>query len=435
MKEVLADLAVAQGPLSARVEVPGSKSIANRALICAALAHGTSLLTNVAPGDDTEAMRECLSALGVSMNKVPTGVEILGLRGHITGGATISARLAGTTSRFMIAVAALGNEPTVITGLDALRRRPIEPLQTALRTLGAQVVQLDVDFALPVQVSRAKLRGGRIDIRGDVSSQFLSALMLIAPLLDGGLYIEITSPLISEPYLAITAHVMSAFGIEGIEVSNAHIIVPEGRYRSRTFAIEPDASSASYPLAAAAICGGEVTIPGLGGDAIQGDAGFIDILGQMGCRVERSTADVSVRGANELRGITLDLRSMSDLVPTVAAVALFATSTTEITGVGFIRQKESDRLGDLTRGLRALGADVTETAQGLIINPVPFSKLKGTLLPTHHDHRLALAWSLVALRVAGISIEDPGVVSKSWPNWWEVRDQLVATADSGRRAE
>lgn len=428
-------LAVSRGPLSARVEVPGSKSIANRALICAALAEGVSHLTHMAPGDDTEAMRECLGALGIAITDTPNGVEVRGTGGRVTGGATISARLAGTTSRFMIAVAALGVEATTVSGFEALRRRPIEPLRNALRSLGAEVGALEADSALPVRVARAELRGGRVEMRGDVSSQFLSALMLIAPLLADGLRIDVTTPLISVPYLRITAQVMEAFGIEGIEIGPDRITIPEGRYRSRTYTIEPDASSASYPLAAAAICGGQVSIPGLDRDALQGDVGFFDLLAEMGCRVEHDSSGVTVIGAEVLRGITVDLRDMSDLVPTVAALAVFAASPTTISGVGFIRLKESDRLGDLARGLQSLGCDVTETADGMIIRPVPATDLVGTGMPTHHDHRLAMAWSLIALRVPGISIEDPGVVSKSWPNWWSVRSELVASSTSSPRGE
>lgn len=435
MEKDLLNLVVAEGEILAQVQVPGSKSIANRALVCAALAKGVSLLTRVAPGDDTEAMRECLSHLGVHINDVANGWEVHGTNGHMIGGATLSARLAGTTSRFLIAVAALAEQTTTVTGHDALRRRPIAPLQNALQSLGASVISVDSSMALPVQVSRAALRGGRVEMPGDVSSQFLSALMLIGPLLDGGLRIDVTTPLISVPYLAITARVMADFGIEGIEVGPDRVIIPEGVYRARSFTIEPDASSASYPLAAVAIRGGQMSIPGLDTTSMQGDVGFLDILGAMGCGVDYDSQGVVVRGATNLHGLRLDLRDMSDLVPTVAAMAVFADSPTEITGVGFIRQKESDRIGDLVRGLRAIGSDAEETADGLIITPVPLESLHGAELPTHHDHRLAMAWSLLALKVAGISIENPDVVSKSWPTWWSVRQQLVDAAGAGRRGE
>jgi 3-phosphoshikimate 1-carboxyvinyltransferase len=435
MDEGSATLPIAQGAIWATVDVPGSKSIANRALVCAALAHGTSLIRHLAPGDDTQALQDCLSAVGVPMKQVQNGLQIQGSGGALIGGATVSARLAGTTSRFMIAVAALAEQPVVITGEEALRRRPIEPLQVALQSLGVDVISLDAKAALPVQVSRGSLHGGSVSVRGDVSSQFLSALMLIGPLLEGGLSIEVTSPLISVPYITMTAEVMSSFGIQGIDIAQDRVIIPSGTYSACEFAIEPDASSASYPLAAAAICGGEVTIPGLGPRAIQGDVGFLEILSSMGCEIRHDDIGASVRSSSALRGLYLDLRDMSDLVPTVAALAVFASSPTEVSGVGFIRQKESDRLGDLVRGLQSLGCDASETAEGFIIRPVPVDALRGTVMPTHHDHRLAMAWSLIGLRVPEISIDHPEVVSKSWPDWWAVRQQLVESSDAARHGQ
>lgn len=425
---VVDSLETAAGPVSARIDVPGSKSIVNRALICAALADGESRLSRGAPGDDTEAMIECLTALGVPIRREGSGVVVAGTSGNVRGGATISARLAGTTSRFVMALAALGEEATVVTGDAALRRRPFEPLRDALVALGAQVEFLEPPSSLPVKVSRARLRGGEISVRGDISSQFLSALMMIGPLLDGGLRITVTGSLVSVPYVLITERVMRAFGIEGIEVTDERVTIPMGAYRGCAYDVEPDASSASYPLAAAAICGGDVFVPDLGPDALQGDIGFIDVLRTMGCAVQSTSAGLSVRSTGSLEGSVFDLRDMSDLVPTVAATAVFAAGTTEITGVGFIRHKESDRIGDLVDGLQRLGVDAEETDDGMIIRQTPMASLHGEHLPTHHDHRLAMAWSLIALRLSGVSVDDPGVVAKSWPEWWTVRDRLVASS-------
>ncbi|MGA0878598.1 MAG: 3-phosphoshikimate 1-carboxyvinyltransferase, partial [Ilumatobacteraceae bacterium] len=357
-----------------------------------------------------------------------TGLVVSGTDGVIRGGATVSARLAGTTSRFLVALAALGAESTVITGDEPLRRRPLGPLHEALVALGASVEFLEPPASLPVKVTRSHVRGGEISVRGDISSQFLSALMMIGPLLDGGLTIAVVGTLVSAPYVAITERVMRAFGIEGVELSAERITIPMGAYQGCAYDVEPDASSASYPLAAAAICGGEVLVPDLDSDALQGDIGFIEILRTMGCEVESTPIGLRVRGTGRLVGARFDLKDMSDLVPTVAAMAAFATGTTQITGVGFIREKESDRIGDLVAGLRLLGVDAAETDDGLVIDPVPLTRLHGGPLPTHHDHRLAMAWSLVALRLAGVSIDDPGVVAKSWPDWWSVRAQLVASS-------
>lgn len=421
-------LVTASGPVSARIDVPGSKSIVNRALICAALAEGESRLSRGAPGDDTEAMIECLSALGVPIQRQAAGLVVSGSGGVVRGGATVSARLAGTTSRFMVALAALGEEATVVTGDEALRRRPLEPLLVALTTLGASVEPLEPPSSLPVRVSRARLRGGTVSVRGDISSQFLSALMMIGPLLDGGLTVDVTGSLVSAPYVRITAQVMQAFGIENIRVSAERISIPTGTYRGCVYDVEPDASSASYPLAAAAICGGDVLVPDLGPSAMQGDVGFAAILRSIGCDVDSTPAGLRVRSSGSLTGSRFDLKDMSDLVPTVAATAVFAAGTTQITGVGFIRHKESDRIGDLVDGLRRLGVDAVETDDGLIINQTSMDDLHGERLSTHHDHRLAMAWSLIALRLSGISVDDPDVVAKSWPEWWSIRDQLVASS-------
>lgn len=417
-------LSTASGPVRATLAVPGSKSIANRALVCASMASGDSTLTNVAPGEDTAAMLDCLRALGVDVTVARDRVVVVGGEGRLNGGVTLDARLAGTTSRFMTAVAALGAEPSTITGGEALRRRPMGELHDALRSLGAHVTP--EGGVLPVNVCRGNLSGGRVQLRGDVSSQFVSALMMIGPLLPDGLHIELTTPLVSRPYVAITASVMSSFGASGITVGDRGIGVEPSSYVGSEYSIEADASSASYPLAAAAITGGSVRITGLGDRALQGDARFADVMGAMGCRVERSRDSTTVTGDGKLRGVDVDMSDISDLVPTVAAVAAFASTPTRITGVGFIRRKESDRIGDLVRGLVAIGCDAFEEDDGLRIEPSP-STYHGTRLAVHEDHRLAMAWSLLGLMVPGISVDDPTVVAKSWPEWWTVRSNLLAS--------
>ena len=421
--ESSAPLPTAAGPVRATVTVPGSKSIANRALVCAALARGTSTLRNVAPGEDTAAMIDCLLALGVRVSTSGEVATIEGGDGRVRGGGVLDARLAGTTSRFMTAVAALGDATSTVTGGEALRRRPMSDLHDALRSLGANL--RSDGGCLPVEVARGELSGGVVRLRGDVSSQFVSALMMIGPLLDDGLRIELTTPLVSRPYVAITASVMSSFGASGITVGDRGIGIEPSSYVGCDYHIEADASSASYPLAAAAITGGSVRVDGLGEDALQGDARFADIMEAMGCSVKRSTSSTTVTGSNSLRGVDIDMSEISDLVPTVAAVAACATSTTRITGVGFIRRKESDRIGDLVRGLVAIGCSAVEEDDGLRIEPTPTSTYHGAPLLVHDDHRLAMAWSLLGLVVPGVSVDDPSVVAKSWPEWWNVRTALL----------
>lgn len=425
-------------PLSAVVQVPGSKSVANRALVCAALADGTSRLVGVAPGDDTAAMLDCLRGLGVGVSHtdvdaVPDEVLIDGTGGRLAPGpATLSARLAGTTSRFVTALAALGAGPFTIDGLPPLRSRPMTPLHDALAALGAQVTPGERWGHLPVTVGgpiggpdageAARGVSAHVAIRGDVSSQYITALMMIGPYLPGGLRIELTTPLVSRSYLGITAAVMASFGIDDVAVGDDVVTVPAGRYRATEYTVEPDASSASYPLAAAAIVGGTVHVPGLTQASLQGDARFADVLGEMGCDVVVNDRGTTVTREGPLRGLDIDMVDLSDLVPTLAVVAPFAHTPTTIRGVGFIRGKESDRLGDLCRELRAAGVRATETDDGLVIAP---GHPHGARMGTHHDHRLAMSFGLLGLVADGIEIEDPGVVSKSWPQFWQMLEELA----------
>ena len=418
-------LDTASQPLKAVISVPGSKSIANRALMCAALADGTTTLSNLASGDDTAAMIDCLRALHIDINVEGTTATIVGSSGHPNGGGELNARLAGTTSRFMTALAALSVVPSLITGDAPLRHRPMKPLHDALIQLGAQVKSIDQDGHLPVWVSGDALDGGTVSIPGDISSQYVSALMMIGPYLPDGIRLQLTSPLVSRPYVAITASVMSSFGATGIAIGDHTIGVEPSAYTATRYAIEADASSASYPLAAAAIAGGSVKVLGVGQPALQGDAAFIEVLETMGCTTRATEDSLEVKSSGILHGIEIDMADMSDLVPTLAVMAVFADSPTRITGVGFIRQKESDRIGDLVNGLQMIGSDAVEEEDGILIRPVNFDQLHGAELATHDDHRLAMAWSLLALRVSGISIDEPEVVSKSWPEWWDVRSTLL----------
>jgi 3-phosphoshikimate 1-carboxyvinyltransferase len=423
-------VATATGPLDAVVEVPGSKSIANRALICAALADGDSELTGVPPGDDTVAMIECLAGLGVTLSVGGDRALVIGAGGRLVSGQTrIHAGLAGTTSRFITAVAVLADGPVTIDGAATLRRRPMAPLHDALLALGADVRASEGVGHLPVTVTGGLRRGGRVELPGDVSSQFLTALMLIGPLLDGGLDIALTSSLVSVPYIALTATVMADFGAGEVEVGDDLVKVPPGRYRGRPYRIEPDASSASYPLAMAAVAGGRVRVRGLSLTSVQGDVRFAELLADMGCRLNdtgnRDYLDVTRDPDAPLGGIDVDLGDQSDLVPTLAVVAATASGPSRISGVGFIREKESDRLGDLATELTKTGAAVTVEPDGLAIAP---AELHGARLDPHHDHRLAMAFGVLGASVAGIEVADPGVVSKSWPDYWSVRDMIVGSA-------
>jgi 3-phosphoshikimate 1-carboxyvinyltransferase len=414
----------ADGAVIAEVHVPASKSITNRAMICAGLVDGESEIVGVAPGDDTAAMVDCLQTLGRRCDVVRRGgvdvAVIVGSANLPPGPLTLHARLAGTTSRFVTALAALGEGPYTIDGDAPLRARPMGPLHDALVALGATVEPLERPGHLPVSVRRPLRHADAVVIPGDVSSQFVSALMLVGPYLAGGLRLGLSTALVSRPYVELTASVMRAFGADDVEVTDRRIHVGAGGYAPTSFVVEPDASSASYPLAAAAMVGGAVSVPGLGSASLQGDVRFVEILEAMGCVTSVGASNTAVlrRRDRPLRGIDIDMAEISDLVPTVAVVATQAVTPTRISGVGFIRGKESDRLGDLASELAKTGAAVDVTDDGLRITPV--DSLQPARLGTHHDHRLAMAFGILGLVVPGIEVEDPEVVTKSWPGYWEM---------------
>lgn len=412
-------------PVDAVVAVPGSKSIANRALVCAALADGTSTLTNVPEGDDTQAMLACLGELGLEAELDGDCVSITGTGADWPSvGRTLFAGLAGTTSRFVTALAALGSAPITVDGHPPLRQRPFGPLHDALGQMGVQVSPGEAFGTLPATVLGPPT-GGRAAIAGDVSSQFVTALMLIGPYLPGGLRLTLTSPLVSRPYVELTVATMAWFGVTDVSIGELAITVGEGRYQPAAITVEPDASSASYPLAIGAVVGGAVTVPGLGHGALQGDAVFADVMSQMGCRVVRTPESVTVASDGALTGVDIDMADISDLVPTVAVVAAFAETPTRIRGVGFIREKESDRLGDLVRELRRAGVDIAEADDGLNVRPSR-DLVHGATLGTHHDHRLAMAFAVLGAAVDGVRVEHPDVVSKSWPGFWRMVDEAFA---------
>jgi 3-phosphoshikimate 1-carboxyvinyltransferase len=409
--------------LNAVVSVPGSKSIANRALVCAALASGESVISGVPDGNDTEAMIEALMLLGARIERTDDNVIF---RSAIdldrNEPITLNARLAGTTARFLTAVCGLVSGPTLITGESSLLSRPMNDLHQALLSLGISVEWRGDAGHLPVVIHRGVTTGSTVVLPAAISSQFTSALLLISPLLSGGLSLSIVGEVVSQPYIDMTSVVMRSFGAQ-VDVALSSMIVAPGGYIGASFQVEPDASSSSYPLAASAIVGGSVEINGLGSDSIQGDAKFAELLGRMGCDVQYTPHSVIVSRDRdtELQGIDVDMRDMSDLVPTLAAVAVFASSPTTIRGVGFIRAKESNRIDDLVAELQAIGVNAQANPDGLIVHP---SQVRGGLVDTHHDHRMAMAFALIGIGSGGVEIANPSVVGKSWPGFWSMLDGL-----------
>lgn len=409
------------GAIDATVAVPGSKSVANRALVCAALVPegGISSVEGVPDGDDCEAMLDALRLCGAL-----DGSDIHG--GRVPGAAArFDARLAGTTSRFLTAVGTLSRDGVVIDGGASLRRRPMSDLHDALRSLGATVESTEGPTGtLPVRVSSSGLRGGTIKIRGDVSSQFLSALMLVGPCIRGGLELVVEGELVSRPYVEMTARVMSEFGAS-VAVAAGSITVADVPYRASRYRVEPDFSSAAFPLMALAHGHGTVRVPGLASARLQGDSAVLDLLSRMGVNVREEAGDIVAHRpvGSRVTGVDVDLRDASDLVPALAVAATAAVGTTRIRGVGFIRGKESDRISDLVEGLSMLGAEAVAHDDGLSVTGG--SLRPSGVLRTHHDHRLAMAFALPAAGGHTVTLDDGDVVTKSWPGYFTVMEDVL----------
>lgn len=416
----------ARGPLRATIRPPGSKSITNRALVCAALAEGTSVLTGALDSDDTRVMVDSLARLGipVALSDNRTVLRVAGCGGNIPADcAELFVGNSGTTIRFLTAMVALGNGTYRLDGVERMRERPIGDLVDALKQLGVEALCESPSGCPPVVIRATGLPGGKVMVRGDISSQYLSGLMMAIPAAAGPVELAIDGPLVSQPYVRMTLEVMKSFGIT-LEASNDltrfHSIGKQ-TYQSTDYTIEPDASAASYFWAAAAIAGGSVTVEGLSADSLQGDVGVVDLLEQMGALVVRHSDRITVTGG-KLRGITANMNAVSDMVQTIAAVALFAEGPTEITGVAHNRHKETDRIGALATELRKLGATVDELKDGLRITPGP---LRGASIATYDDHRMAMSLALVGLKVRDVKIQEPGCTAKTYPQYFDDLTRVV----------
>jgi len=422
------DISVCPHPIRGAIRPPGSKSITNRALVCAGLARGSSLLTGALDSQDTRVMAAGLAAVGVGVEvDWPRGeVRVSGTAGVVpVADATIDCAASGTTIRFLSAVCALGRGTYRLDGTARMRKRPIGDLLESLRSLGVEAVAESPGDCPPVVIRSRGVDGGVASVRGETSSQFASGLAMIAPCTARGLDIAFAGEFVSLPYLDMTRRVMESFGASCASLGENGWRVPPTGYVGCTYAIEPDASAASYFLGAAAITGGTVRIEGLSRRSMQGDVAFADALERMGCRVEWTEAgagSVSVTGRG-LRGIEIDMNAISDTVPTLAVVALFADGPTTITNVAHIRDKETDRIGDLVRELRRLGGTVTERRDGLTILP---ADLHGATVATYDDHRMAMSLALAGLKVPGVRVADPGCVGKTFPGYWQRLAEICA---------
>lgn len=414
-------------------DLPGSKSLTNRALLLAALARGTSELTNVLFADDTRVMMAALGKLGfqLQVDEPRRSVVVHGLGGKIPcEDADLILGNAGTAMRFLTAACCLGRGTYTLDGIPRMRQRPIGQLVDPLRTLGAKIDYLGDEGFPPLEIHADGLAsggGGSVTMSPTTSSQFVSALMLVAPCCTHDMELVFDQRPVSIPYIAMTAKLMELFGAETdcdrdwTRVS----IAGSQTYEARDYHIEPDASNASYFLAAAAILPmSAVRLTGLGRSSVQGDAAFAHVLGRMGVTVEQRDSQTWIKGPRSLRNIDIDLNAMPDMAQTLAVVTLFAEGPSVIRNIGNLRVKETDRLAALQTELTKLGATVRIDGDDLHITPPAGGKLTPAAIDTYDDHRMAMAFAVAGLRSPGVVINDPACVNKTFPEYFDYLKRL-----------
>jgi 3-phosphoshikimate 1-carboxyvinyltransferase len=424
----------------ARFTPPGSKSLTNRALVLAALGEGACELNNVLFADDTLVMLDGLSRLGfgVEIDRGAKRVTVRGGGGRIPGGsAELFCGNSGTTIRFLTALVALGTGEYVLDGVGRMRERPIGELVRVLKDLGVRSEYEMREGYPPVRVRAHGLPGGLMTYGAAQSSQFLSAVLQVAPYAKHEVRVALEGRQTSWPYVAMTMKLMDEFGVmvelvrDPMTGEPREIIVPKGRYTAGRYDVEPDASNATYFLAAAALHpGSKVTVEGLGKGSLQGDVGFADVLHQMGAGLVFGRDFITVTGTKRLEGIEVDLSAMPDTAQTLAVTALFAEGETRITGLHTLRVKETDRLAAVATELRKFGAGVEiEGDDALVITPP--AVVRPATVDTYDDHRMAMSFALAGTRTAGVVINDPGCTAKTYPEYFEDLERVVRSSPSG----
>lgn len=408
--------------LKATVAIPGSKSYTHRALIVSALAGGASILIHALRSEDTDHTIRALKKLGVPVLCKEDGLHVQGKGGKLAAPEErIFIGNSGTSMRFLTALAALKKGRTLLDGSERMRKRPIAQLLEGLAALGVDAYSKERNGYPPVVIESQGIKGGWARINGGESSQFLSAILMVAPHAVEDVRVEVTGPPVSKHYIDITLGVMRAFGVEVENAGYRSFFVRAGqRYVPQQYEIEGDASNASYFFSAAAVARGRVRVENLRLPSLQGDIRFLDILERMGCGVIRGEDWAEVHG-KELQGIEVDMNAMPDLVPTLAVTAAFARGKTAIRNIGHLRLKESDRLRTLTRELSRMGIRVEEGEDGLKIEG---GKAHGAEIETYQDHRLAMSFAVAGLAVSGVKIKGEECVNKSFPDFWKTLGRL-----------
>jgi 3-phosphoshikimate 1-carboxyvinyltransferase len=413
--------------LDSTVHIPGSKSLTHRALIVAGLADGKSALKSFLSCEDTLYTANMLQKLGINIAFKDDVAEVHGNSGVFKLFADkqeIDLGNSGTSYRLLLSIAALARGKYIFTGSYRMKERPVAYLVNALRSLGVDAGYLEKEGYPPVLINASGIKGGRVKVPGDISSQYISSLLLSGPYAGSDLTIEIDGELVSKPYIDLTLDVMDAFGVSIEHVDYQVFHVPAGQlYRAREFVIDGDASSASYFWGAAAITGGRVNTDNIHPfKTRQGDIGLLNILEAMGCSIVRGDSSVTVTG-DQIRGVNVDMGAMPDMVPTLAIIALFAEGKTTITNVSHLRHKESDRIADTANELRRIGGRVEEMEDGLVIYGGE-KQLHGAEIDPHDDHRLAMSFAMAGLNIPGIIIKNEGCVKKSFPEFWGLWEAL-----------
>lgn len=419
-------------PFSAVLAPPGSKSLTNRALVLAALAKGDCTVTNILFADDTRVMIEGLQKLGfeLAVDETARSVAVKGLGGQIpSSSADIFCGNSGTTIRFLTALCSLGKGQFTLDGVPRMRQRPIAALTGLLKELGVQVTHPQADGYPPVTVKADSLPGGTLSYGSEVSSQYLSAILMVAPYADKEVDVVLQGRQTSWPYITMTMRLMDLFGVTPELVRDpdtgepTRIVVPQGHYHPTTYAVEPDASNATYFLAAAAVRPeAKVTIEGLGKHSLQGDVAFADILHQMGADLVFGKDFITITGTETLNGIDADFSTMPDAAMTLATTALLARGQTIIRGLHTLRVKETDRLAALKTELTKLGAAVDIEADTLVIDPP--KSIRPATINTYDDHRMAMSFAVVGTAAAGVTINDPACVNKTYPGFFDDLEKL-----------
>lgn len=404
--------------ISATVEIPASKSYTNRALLIAALADGESRIENPLFSDDTHYMSEALIQFGIQVQKEEKAFVVAGTGGKIAAPQNeIFVGNAGTTMRFLTTFSTLAQGTVRLTGDKRMQQRPIGDLLACLKQMKVLALSVKDNQCPPLEIYGGTVPGGQIQLAGNKSSQYLTSILLSAPYFQNNTTVQIIGDLTSKSYADITLDIMRSFGVRVENENYERFHIPAGQcYRAQDYQVEADWSSASYFLSAAAVTGGEVTLTGLNPDSVQGDAGFLKVLQQMGCDVEKSTDKIHLKG-NPLKGITINMNSMPDAVQTLAVTALFAEGETVINGIANLKIKETDRIQALETELSRLGASVTSGDDFLAIRPG--ASYSGAEIETYDDHRMAMSFAVAGLKIPGVKIKNPKCVEKSFPDFFD----------------